>query len=77
MSVPEPKENMVGCHFYSKWRAKDELSVVDLLDNQVQPGEQLLVVYLDKVGTHDRLAHCVLDDSNHLFNCTNSLILLR
>ena len=50
MSVPEPEENMVGCQSYTKWCIEDEQSVVDLLDDQVQPGEQLLVVHLDKVG---------------------------
>ena len=77
MSVPESEENMVGCQGYTKWCAKDEWSVVDLLDNQVQPGEELLIVHLDKVGTRDRLADGVLDDSNHSFNCTNSFMVFR
>ena len=65
---------MVGCQGYTKWCTKD---VVDLLDNQVQPGEQLLIVHLDKVGIRERLAHGVLDDSNHSFNCTNSFMVFR
>ena len=63
---------MVGCQSYTKWCPEDEQSVVDLLDDQVQPGEELLVVHLDKVGTHDRLAPGVLYDSNHSIDCTNS-----
>ena len=62
---------MVWRQGYTKWWAEDEWSVVNLLDNQVQPGEEVLVVQLDKVGTCDRLADSVLDDSNHSFNCTN------
>ena len=49
---------MVGCQGYTKWHAKDEQPVVDLLDDQVQPGKQLLVIHLDKVGTGDRFAQC-------------------
>ena len=53
---------MVGCQSYTKGGAKDERSVVDLLDDQVQPVEQLLIAHLDKVGTCDRLAHSVYPD---------------
>ena len=41
MSVPESKENMIGCQGYTKWCAKDEGSVID---DEVQPGEELLVI---------------------------------
>ena len=69
---------MGGCQGYTKWCAEDEWSVVDLLDYQVQPGEEeLLVVHLDKVGTCDRLADGFLDDSNPLFNCTISFMVFR
>ena len=44
MSVPESKENVIGCQGYTKWCTEDEGSVVDLLDDEVQPGEELLVI---------------------------------
>ena len=77
MSVPEPEENMVRCQIYTILCPEDEWTVVDLLDDQVQPGEKFLVVHLDKVGTRDRLAHGVLDYSNHSFNSTNSFLVVR
>ena len=49
MSVSEPEENIIRCQGYTKGRAKDDLPVDDLLDDQVQPGEQLLVVHFNKV----------------------------
>ena len=77
MSVSEAEENMVGCQSYTKGNTKDEQPVDDLLDDQVQPGEQLLVVHRDKDGTRDRFAHGVLDVSNHSFNCTNPFMMFR
>ena len=68
---------MVGCQGYTKWCAEDEGPVIDLLDDKVQPGEELLIVHLDEVGTCDRLADGVLDDSNYSFNSTNSFMVFR
>ena len=77
MSIPESKEIMVGCQSYAKWCAEDEGSVVDLLDDEVQPGEELLVIHLDEVGTCDGLADSVLDDYDYRFNSTNSFMVFR
>ena len=68
---------MVGSQGYTKWCAEDEGSVVDLLDDKVQPGEELLVVHLDEVGTCDGFADGVLDDSDDTFNSTNSFMVFR
>ena len=55
----------------------NEGSVVDFLDDEVQPGEELLVVHLDEVGTCDEFADGVLDDSDDTFNNTNSFMVFR
>ena len=52
-------------------------SVVDLLDDQVQPGEKVLIVHLEEVWTCDGFAHSVLDDFDHFFYCTNTFMMLR
>ena len=50
MSVPESKENMIGCQGYTKWCAEDEGSVVDLLDDEVQPVRSSLSFILMRLG---------------------------
>ena len=69
-------EDVVQHQGYASWCTEDERSIINLLYNQVQPGEELLVFHLDLVWSRNRFADHVLDDSDNMFYSLDSFIML-
>ena len=60
----------------AEWCTQDEWVVVDLLNDQVEPGVEFFIIHFELVGSDAGLAHSVLDGPNDSLHSPNVGVML-
>ena len=67
---------MIRSESDSQGSSQDQMVVFNFVDDQMNPGEELLIVHFELMRSWDWIADSVLDGSNDSLHCSNASMML-